>query len=109
LWEFHDGVDIAVPENTEVRAAADGVVTEARESATWGKLLKFRAAGREGEYEVMYAHLNKVLVGAGEEVKKGQAVALSGRTGLATGAHLHFGVYKNGEAVDPAAFLKIQG
>ena len=100
--EVHDGVDIAVAEGTEVRAVKSGIVTEVRTSDTYGKLIKYET---EDGYEVMYAHLSKVLVKEGEKIRQGQIVAKSGNTGLSTGPHLHYGIYRKGELIDPLSFL----
>ena len=100
--EIHDGVDIAVAEGTEVRAVKSGTVTEVRTSDTYGNLMKYET---EDGYEVMYAHLSKVMVKEGEKIKQGQIVAKSGNTGLSTGPHLHYGIYQKGELVDPLPFL----
>ena len=100
--EYHNGLDIAVAEGTEVVAVKSGRVTEVRNSATYGKVLKYKTA--DG-YEVMYAHLSAVLVKMGEEIRQGQVVAKSGNTGLSTGPHLHYSVWKEGELIDPMEFL----
>lgn len=100
--EFHDGLDIAVAEGTNVIAVRTGTVTEVRNSATYGKLLKYET---EDGYEVMYAHLSAVLVKEGEKIKQGQVVAKSGNTGLSTGPHLHYSLFRYGELVDPLMFL----
>lgn len=102
--EVHNGLDIAAAEGTEVAAVRSGLVTETRTSATLGKLLKFRTA--DG-YEVMYAHLSEILVKKGEEIRQGQAVARSGNTGLSTGPHLHYSVWKDGVLLDPMAFVTL--
>ena len=101
-WEMHDGLDIAVAEGTDVIAVISGTVTEVRTSATYGKLLKYET---EDGYEVMYAHLSAVLVKKGEEIRQGQVIARSGNTGLSTGPHLHYGIRKDGEILDPMEFL----
>lgn len=103
--ELHDGLDIAAAEGTEVAAVKSGVVTETRTSATLGRLLKFRTA--DG-YEVMYAHLSETLVKKGEEIRQGQAVARSGNTGLSTGPHLHYSVWKEGVLLDPLPFVTLR-
>ncbi len=102
--ELHDGLDIAVAEGTEVLAVKSGTVTEVRTSATYGKLMKFETT--DG-YEVMYAHLSEVFVKKGEKVKQGQVVAKSGNTGLSTGPHLHYGIYREGELLDPMGFITL--
>lgn len=102
--ELHDGLDIAVAEGTEVVAIKSGVVTETRTSATLGKLVKFHT---EDGYEVMYAHLSEVLVKKGDKIRQGQAVARSGNTGLSTGPHLHYSVWKDGTLLDPLPFVSL--
>ena len=102
--ELHDGLDIAVAEGTDVLAVKSGTVTEVRTSATYGKLLKFETT--DG-YEIMYAHLSEVLVKKGEKVEQGQVVAKSGNTGLSTGPHLHYGIYKDGALLDPMDFITL--
>lgn len=102
--EFHDGLDIAVAEGTEVAAVKSGVVTEVRTSATYGKVLKYQTT--DG-YDVMYAHLSRVLVKKGEKVKQGQIIARSGNTGLSTGPHLHYSLWKDGKLLDPMPFLSM--
>ncbi|MDO4530340.1 MAG: M23 family metallopeptidase [Bacillota bacterium] len=101
-WELHNGLDIAAAEGTEVLAVKSGVVTEVRTSATYGKLLQYET---EDGYTVMYAHLSKVLVKKGEQIRQGQVVARSGNTGLSTGPHLHYSVWRNGELLDPLQFF----
>ena len=103
--ELHDGIDIAVAEGTEVAAVKSGVVTETRTSATLGRLVKFRTT--DG-YDVMYAHLSEILVKKGEEIRQGQAGARSGNTGLSTGPHLHYSVWKDGTLLDPLPFVTLR-
>lgn len=100
--ELHDGLDIAVPQGTEVVAVKSGTVTEVRTSATYGKLLRFETT--DG-YTILYAHLSEILVGQGEKIKQGQVVAKSGNTGLSTGPHLHYGIYREGELLNPMEYL----
>jgi len=56
-------------------------------------------------YQTLYAHLSKVSVSVGERVSQGELIGYGGRTGYATGPHLHFEVYVNGAVVDPLAYL----
>lgn len=100
--EVHDGLDIAVAEGTEVVAVKSGTVTEVRTSATYGKLLRYETT--DG-YTILYAHLSEVLVKKGENVKQGQVVAKSGNTGLSTGPHLHYGIYRDGTLLNPSEYL----
>lgn len=100
--ELHDGLDIAVPQGTEVVAVKSGRVTEVRTSATYGKLLRFETT--DG-YTILYAHLSEISVGQGEKIKQGQVVAKSGNTGLSTGPHLHYGIYREGKLLNPMEYL----
>ena len=103
--ETHNGLDIAVPEGTDVIAVKSGTVTEVRTSATYGKVLEYET--KDG-YTVMYAHLSKVLVKQGEEIKQGQVVAKSGNTGLSTGPHLHYSLWKGETLLDPMEYLSAE-
>ena len=103
--ENHNGLDIAVPEGTDVIAVKSGMVTEVRTSATYGKVLEYET--KDG-YTVMYAHLSKVLVKQGEEIKQGQVVAKSGNTGLSTGPHLHYSLWKGETLLDPMEYLSAE-
>ena len=103
--ENHNGLDIAVAEGTAVIAVKSGKVTEVRTSATYGKLLEYETT--DG-YTVMYAHLSKVLVQEGEIVKQGQKVAESGNTGLSTGPHLHYSLWKGEKLLDPMDYLSAE-
>ena len=103
--ENHNGLDIAVAEGTAVIAVKSGKVTEVRTSATYGKLLEYETT--DG-YTVMYAHLSKVLVQEGEQVKQGQKVAESGNTGLSTGPHLHYSLWKGKKLLDPMEYLSAE-
>ena len=103
--ENHNGLDIAVAEGTAVIAVKSGKVTEVRTSATYGKLLEYETT--DG-YTVMYAHLSKVLVQEGEQVKQGQKVAESGNTGLSTGPHLHYSLWRGDKLLDPMEYLSAE-
>lgn len=102
--ELHNGIDIAVSMGTEVVAVRSGVVSEVRRSPTFGLLVKYKT---EDEFEIMYAHLSEVLVKIGDEVTQGQAIAKSGNSGLSTGPHLHYSVWKEGELIDPIQFVSL--
>lgn len=94
----HNGVDFAVSVGTPVYAIADGVVTVSQYSPTAGN---FIAIKHNSQYLTRYMHNKKLLVKAGEFVKKGQQIAVSGNTGRTTGPHLHFELHINGKPVDP--------
>jgi len=104
VYEFHNGIDIAVVEGTNVYAVKDGMITEIRYSPTLGNLLRFTTYSG---YEVMYAHLNEVLVELGAQVYQGQVVATSGNTGLSSGPHLHYSIWYNNELVEPLHYVEL--
>ena len=100
---YHKGVDWAVPRGTAVYASSGGTVSKAGWGSGYGYVVYIKHPdGRE----TRYAHLNKVLVSAGQTVKQGQKIALSGNTGRSTGPHLHFELRINGTAVNPLKYLQ---
>ena len=103
--EYHNGLDIAVAENTQAVAVKSGVVTEVRNSETLGKVLKYET---EDGYTVMYAHLNNVLVKKRENIKQGQIVAMTGNTGLSTGPHIHYSVWRGDMLINPMQFVDLK-
>ncbi len=94
----HFGVDYAAPEGTPVRAAANGLVTEAGWSGGFGKMVRIRH-GRG--METLYGHLARIAVSAGQRVDQGDVIGAVGSTGLATGPHLDYRTIKNGSFVNP--------
>lgn len=95
----HRGVDFAMPVGTPIIAPADGIVEKvAYQGNGAGRYIVVRH-GRE--YKTLYMHLSRSLVKAGQSVKKGQRIALSGNTGRSTGAHLHYEFHINGRPVNP--------
>jgi murein DD-endopeptidase MepM/ murein hydrolase activator NlpD len=99
----HRGVDFAGKEGDEIIAVADGVVTWSSERYGFGQLVEINHGNG---YSTRYAHNEKNLVEVGDEVKKGQTVALMGETGRATGPNLHFEVLQNGQRVNPVTFIR---
>ncbi len=102
----HLGVDYAAPRGTPILAAGKGVVIFAGRTRGYGKLIKIR---HSDGYVTLYAHQKSFRRGIkrGKKVKKGQVIGYVGTTGLSTGPHLHFGLYKNGKAINPARVVKI--
>ncbi len=96
----HDGVDLAVAEGTDVLAVADGTVLEASYDYERGCFVMIDCGGVIAEYR----HLQKYDVAVGDTVKAGDVIAKTGRTGAATGPHLHFSLILDGEYVDPMAY-----
>ena len=102
--EFHDGVDIAAPIGTPIVAPRDGTVVFVGMSSTFGRVL--RIAHADGYISFM-AHLNSVVVSEGDTVLQGEKVAYSGNTGRSTGPHLHYGIFRNGQYVDPISYIDL--
>jgi murein DD-endopeptidase MepM/ murein hydrolase activator NlpD len=101
----HQGIDIPLAEGTKVYAAAAGKVTAAQSGAgarSYGLYVKIKHSDK---YETLYAHLSRIDVSVGQEVSEGQQIGLSGNTGFSTGPHLHFGLYRNGSAIDPSGYV----
>lgn len=101
---FHKGIDFSVPEDTPVYAAADGKILRS-EFTTNGDGNNI-IIDHGGELMTLYTHLNERLVQEGDEVKAGDLIGYSGKTGNATGATLHFEVRVNGQHVDPMLYLE---
>jgi murein DD-endopeptidase MepM/ murein hydrolase activator NlpD len=95
----HQGVDYGAPTGTPVWAVGDGVVTRAGWMGGCGKAVTLRH--RSG-FETVYCHLSAIAVSAGAHVAQKQVVGAVGRTGLATGPHLHFAVKRGGSYVNPS-------
>lgn len=101
--EAHDGVDLAAPEGTDVVAAAAGTVLFAGEQRGYGNIVLL---SHEGDLVTVYAHNEQNLVRKGEHVDRGERIARVGRTGNATGPHLHFEVRVGARPHDPLGFLR---
>jgi murein DD-endopeptidase MepM/ murein hydrolase activator NlpD len=99
----NDGIDLAVPEGTQVRAADDGVVAYAgNELKGYGNLVLVR---HSNGFVTAYANASELLVKRNDQVHKGQIILKSGQTGNASAPQLHFEVRKNSSPVDPMQFL----
>ena len=99
---YHKGMDFAVPTGTAIRATSGGVVTKAGWGSGYGYVVYIRHPdGKESRY----GHCSKVLVKAGQSVKQGEKIALSGNTGISTGPHLHFEILVGGSQVNPLKYL----
>jgi hypothetical protein len=98
----HAGIDLAVPIGTAVLAAADGTVEVAGTASGYGTVVYLSHAG---DLTSRYAHLSRLEVRRGQQVRRGDRIALSGNTGNSTGPHLHFEIRTGGRAVDPLPYL----
>ena len=99
----HDGIDLAAPEGTEVHAAAAGTVLFAGKQRGYGNLI---LVGHPGDVVTVYAHNRENLVSVGDRVDRGAVIARVGRSGTATGPHLHFEVRVAARPRDPLPFLR---
>jgi murein DD-endopeptidase MepM/ murein hydrolase activator NlpD len=100
--EFHQGLDVAAPMGTTIRAAADGTVIQAGWFGGYGN---FIVIDHGGGMSTGYGHCSQIFVSVGQKVQKGQAIGAVGSTGASTGPHVHFEVRLNGKPVDPAPYL----
>lgn len=98
---YHSGTDIAAPNGTPILAAADGTVVTANGVDSWGGSYGYYVKLDHGNgLQTLYAHCQAICVTAGQQVKAGQVIGYVGHTGRATGNHLHFEVYENGQRTD---------
>ena len=101
-WRMHNGVDLGGTQGYNIVSANEGVVS----IASWGEGYGYYVVvDHGGGISTLYAHCSKLLVSAGQSVKKGQVIALIGATGWATGPHLHFEVIIGGKRVDPLLYI----
>jgi murein DD-endopeptidase MepM/ murein hydrolase activator NlpD len=100
---LHRGVDLGAAEGTPILAPAPGVVRSAGERGGYGNAVEI---DHGGGLVTLYGHASELLVSTGDRVAAGQEIARVGRTGRATGAHLHFEVRMAGRPVDPSRVLK---
>jgi murein DD-endopeptidase MepM/ murein hydrolase activator NlpD len=99
----NDGINLAVPEGTAVRASDDGVVAYAgNELKGYGNLILIRHANG---FVTAYAHASEIMVKRNDQVRRGQVIAKSGQSGTVTSPQLHFEIRKGSSPVDPMQFL----
>lgn len=105
LLGFHSGLDISNAEGTPIQATADGVVETAgwQEGYGWTVLVR-----HSNELETLYAHHSRLNVKAGQKVLRGDILGFMGRSGTATGVHLHYEVRRHGRPVNPAPYMRLQ-
>ena len=100
--KFHSGLDVSVPLGTQVKATADGIVSFAGWTPGGGNTV---VVEHGHGFSTAYAHNRKALVRIGQRVARGDAIALSGSTGLSTGPHIHYEVWRDGRHVNPNTYL----
>lgn len=100
----HQGIDLAGPKNTPIHSVDHGIVVYAGSGYSgYGRLVIIEHF--DTRYQSFYAHLNKFEVKRGDIVKKGDLLGLMGRSGRASGIHLHFEIRKNSLALNPLDLL----
>lgn len=100
---FHKGIDIVAPVGTLIRAAQSGVVSFSGTIRGYGRVV---IIDHPGGWQTVYAHNSANMVTKGQRVNRGDVVGKVGRSGNATGSHLHFEVRKNGKCMDPLQLLR---
>jgi peptidoglycan DL-endopeptidase CwlO len=104
-YEFHPGIDIAVPEGTPIRAAATGTVNLQQSEAESGGYGNYTCIDHGGGLSTCYAHQSSFGVSLGQSVSQGDIIGYTGCTGYCFGPHLHFEVRINGSVTDPMGYL----
>jgi murein DD-endopeptidase MepM/ murein hydrolase activator NlpD len=100
---MHTGVDISAPQGTPVRATADGIVLHAGWNGGYGRCV---IVDHGNNYQTWYAHLSRMDVIEGEEIRQGEMLGAVGTSGRSTGAHLHYEVRIGTTPVNPYRFLQ---
>lgn len=104
----HDGLDLKAEEGQKVMTIADGIIEEAEFSASEGNQVKIKHEIQDEVFYSYYAHLSKMEVKVGDVVRTGDKIGEAGKTGMATGPHLHLKIENaNGETLDPEKLLEI--
>ena len=99
---WHEGVDFAGKNGSDIVSVASGVVTWAGTRSGYGELVEINHGNG---FVTRYAHCDEILVELGDVVTKGDIISLMGSTGRSTGPHVHFEVLLDGKAVDPAKYI----
>ena len=102
---FHYGVDLAAPQGTPIYASRGGRVSVATYDSSSGYYVSINHL--DG-FVTKYLHMTHYVVSPGEYVAAGQIIGYCGNTGASKGSHLHFGIYKDGTAVNPALYINIR-
>ena len=102
----HEGIDVSAPMGSPIEAPAAGVVSDAGWETGYGNTITINHGFG---IVTKFAHASKLLVKTGQQVARGQRIALVGNSGLATGPHLHYEVRVNGRAVDPLKYVLPEG
>jgi murein DD-endopeptidase MepM/ murein hydrolase activator NlpD len=99
--KFHKGMDFTAPKGTPVYASGNGQIYRAQRSSTFGNVIYI---DHGYGYKTIYAHLSKMVVKRGQDIKRGDLIGYVGNTGLSVAPHLHYEVHKNNIALNPINF-----
>lgn len=99
---FHNGIDIAAPEGTEIMAARGGIIKVVEYNETCGNYI---IISHENNYESVYCHLKRTFVQLNQKVQSGMIIATVGSTGMSTGPHLHFEIRSMGDPKNPSLLI----
>jgi murein DD-endopeptidase MepM/ murein hydrolase activator NlpD len=100
----HSGIDLAAPAGTPIFATSPGTVAIADRSGGYGLMV---ALEHGGGVETRYAHMSRIAVASGQQVRKGDVIGYVGSTGRSTGPHLHYEMRVNGRAMNPASAMAL--
>jgi murein DD-endopeptidase MepM/ murein hydrolase activator NlpD len=100
--KHHNGVDIDAGQGALISSVLEGEITEVQSSKTYGKYVKIEHGNG---LSTVYAHCSELIAKKGQKVSKGEVIASVGNTGLSIGSHLHFEIWKGGQALDPLCFI----
>jgi len=95
---FHNGIDIAAPEGTEIMASRAGIIEAVGYNDICGNYINIK---HENNFETLYCHLKNVFVQLNQQIQSGIIIGTVGTTGMSTGPHLHFEIRNSGESRDP--------
>lgn len=96
--KMHTGIDFGAPHGAPIYAATDGVVASAGRAGGCGNAVKINHGGN---IATRYCHMSRIAARAGQRVRQGQIIGYVGSTGLSTGPHLHYELYRNGSVINP--------
>ena len=103
-WRMHSGTDFFAAWSDTVYATGNGLVYRARRNFGYSRQIKIEHCG---EYYSSYSHLYRYFVKEGDSVKLGQPIARAGNSGMVTGPHLHYEIYRNGKTTNPMEVLSL--
>lgn len=103
--KFHAGIDFGAPYGAAIYATSDGVVASAGRAGGCGNAVKINHGGN---IATRYCHMSRIAARSGQRVRQGQIIGYVGSTGLSTGPHLHYELYRNGSVVNPGSITFTQ-